>query len=71
MNPRCNLTTGVASTNFLLGVKQQKLPGVVVRNAVHRTLRGERPTNIISLPQQPLGQDRLADDPLLLPVIRQ
>ena len=71
MNTRWYFSTRVYATRFLLGVQQQDFTVVVVGDTIHRTLRTERTANIIALAQQPLGQDRLADLPLLLPVVRQ
>lgn len=71
MNSRWYLPARVDTTCFLFGVEQQNLAVVVVGHAIDRTLPTERTTHIIALPQQPLGQDRLADLPLLLAVVRQ
>jgi len=71
MNPRWYFSTRVDAASFLLGVEEQDLAVVVVGHAIDRTLRTERTANIIALAQQPLGQDRFADLPLLLAVIRQ
>ena len=71
MNPSGYFPTRVDAASFLLCVEQQNLAVVVVGDTIHRTLRTERAANIISLAQQPLGQDRFADLPLLLAIVRQ
>lgn len=71
VNPSGYFPTRVDAASFLFGVEQQNLAVVVVGDTIHRTLRTERTAHIISLAQQPLGQDRLANLSLLLPVIRQ
>lgn len=71
MDSRWSFSARIHTPRFLLGVEKQKLAVVIIRNAIDRTLAGERPTNIIALAQQPLCQDRLADLPLLLPEVRQ
>lgn len=71
MNARRRFSVRVHSTCFLLAIQQQEMPLLVVGNAIDRAVCGERAANIIALAQQPLGQDSLANLPLLLPVIRQ
>jgi len=71
INARCYLPARVDPLRVLLAVEQQDLAVVVVGDTIHRTLCGKRAAHIVALSQQPLGQDRLADLPLLLPVIRQ
>ena len=71
MDSRWSFSARIHTPRFLLGVEKQKLAVVIIRNAIDRTLAGERAAHIIALPQQPLGQDRFADLTLLLAVIRQ
>lgn len=66
-----DLSARVDALCVLLAIQQQNLPFVVIRHAIDRPLSGKRSAHIISLAQQPLCQDRLADLPILLPVVRQ
>lgn len=71
MNAGGRFPARVDASGFLFGVEQQNLAVVIIRNAIDRAVCGERAANIIALAQQPLGQDSLANLPLLLPVVRQ
>ena len=66
-----NLSPRVDAACVLLAIEQQDLAVVVIRDTINRPLAGQRTQHIIALAQQPLGQDRLAYLPLLLPEIRQ
>jgi len=66
-----DLSARVDALRVLLAIQQQNLAFVVIRHTIDRPLGGKRAAHIIALPQQPLCQDRLADLPILLPVVRQ
>lgn len=71
MNATRIFAARIGPMSVLLGVDQQDLPRVIICHAIDRPLGGQWPHHIIPLPEQPLRQDRFADLPLLLSVIRQ